>query len=294
MRTLAHLVAASRPAVARFFGLADSRPQSRATPAVPEPQTDSRTHTFILGDHSILFECPSKISLQRAQWILIKEPGTIAWINAFAPGSVFWDIGANIGVFSLYAAVVRDCRVLAFEPTAPNYYGLNRNVVLNKLNERVHAYCVAIDRKCGLDDMQMRDDTIGTALHTFGKPIDYKGDTFNPAWRQGAVALSIDALVSQFGAPFPAHIKIDVDGLETAVIEGGRQTFSDPRFQSVLVEVNLDDEHEVAAVSNVLEAAGLRRDDEIPGNHERDVNGARIYNLVFSRPKAGKYGSATK
>src|ERR671919_62441 len=41
----------------------------------------------------------------RALSLLTKQPGTIQWIDAFVPDSVFWDVGANIGVYSLYAAL---------------------------------------------------------------------------------------------------------------------------------------------------------------------------------------------
>jgi hypothetical protein len=132
--------------------------------------------------------------------------------------------------------------------------------------------------------MQMRDHIVGTALHTFGEARDYQGDRFVPAWRQGALALSIDALVEQFAAPFPDHVKIDVDGLETAVVQGGRRTFADPRLQSVLVEVDLNDEREVDTIAAVFREAGLVRDDEVPGNRMRTANGARIFNLIYRRP----------
>lgn len=244
---------------------------------------DGRVHTVSVSNRAIMFECPNEVSFGRAKWLLQKEPGTIAWLDTFAPGSVFWDIGANIGVYALYAAIVRHCNVLAFEPTAPNYYGLNRNITLNKVDRHVRAYCVALDDKCSLDAMQMHDDIIGTALHAFSVPIDYKGDRFQPAWQQGALALSIDTLVSQFSAPFPSYIKVDVDGLEVAVIQGGRETFADPRFKSVLVEVNLADEPEVTSISSILEAAGLSRDDTLAGNVERKLEGARIFNLVYRR-----------
>src|SRR4051794_22284746 len=92
-----------------------------------------------VGDKAIKFDCPSEIALGRAKWLLQKEPGTIAWLDGFAPGSFLWDIGANIGVYALYAAIVRDCRVLAFEPAAANYFGLNSNIVLNRVDEQVQA-----------------------------------------------------------------------------------------------------------------------------------------------------------
>jgi FkbM family methyltransferase len=233
---------------------------------------------------SIHIDCPNEITLGRAKWLLQKEPGTIAWIDGFEPGSVLWDIGANVGVYSLYAGIVRECRVLAFEPAAANYFGLNNNIILNRLDEKVHAYCLALDRSSRLNVMRMRDNIIGTALHTFGEAVDYKGDPFIPAWNQGAFSISIDLLVEQYAATFPNHIKIDVDGLEVAVVEGGAKTFADPRFTSVLIEIDLNDVREVGAISAALEAAGLVRDDAIPGNVVRSVEGAQIYNLVYRRP----------
>jgi FkbM family methyltransferase len=217
--------------------------------------------------------------------LLQKEPGTIAWIDGFERGSVLWDIGANIGVYALYAGVAKECRVLAFEPGSANYYGLNNNIQLNRVDKRVQAYCVAIDRTCRVDAMQMRDNDLGTALHTFGEARDFKGDAFTPSWTQGSLSLSIDALTWQFGAAFPNHVKIDVDGLEVAVVEGGARTFADSRFNSILVELDLNDEREVSAIVDVLEGAGLVRDDSVPGNHVRDLEGTRIFNLVYRRSR---------
>jgi FkbM family methyltransferase len=240
--------------------------------------------TVPIGDKAIRFDCPTEVALGRARWLLHKEPGTISWLNGFAPGSVLWDIGANIGVYSLYAAIVRGCQVLAFEPAAANYFGLNTNIVLNGVDAKVRALCLALDRENRLGAMQMRDQVIGTALHTFGDARDYKGEAFTPAWQQGALALSIDTLVGQFHAPFPNHIKIDVDGLETAVVEGAANTLLDPRLQSILVEVDLNDSTEVAAISSILERSGLVRDEDVAGNHVRSAGGASIYNLIFRRP----------
>ncbi|HWL71839.1 MAG TPA: FkbM family methyltransferase [Geminicoccus sp.] len=243
-----------------------------------------------IGDRTIRFDCPNDTVLGRAKWLLQKEPGTIAWLDRMAPDEVLWDIGANIGVYALYAAIIRGCRVLAFEPAAANYFGLNSNIVLNGIDGQVQAYCLALDRAAKLDAMQMRDHLVGTALHTFGEARDYKGECFTPAWRQGAIALSIDMLVDAFGATFPNHVKIDVDGLETAVVQGGARTFADPRLRSVLVEVDLNDQREVGQIAQVLEAGGLVRDDDVPGNHVRAVEGTRIFNLVYRRAGSAATG----
>lgn len=52
----------------------------------------------------IQFFCPGTLPIYRAQTLLTKEPDTIEWIDTFQKDDVLWDIGANVGVYSLYAA----------------------------------------------------------------------------------------------------------------------------------------------------------------------------------------------
>ena len=46
---------------------------------------------------SIRFLGVGRLSFGRARKLLTKEPDSLKWIDQMAPGSVFWDIGANIG-----------------------------------------------------------------------------------------------------------------------------------------------------------------------------------------------------
>src|SRR5262249_26099107 len=92
------------------------------------------------GDEIALF-APFPGLIFRAESLLTKEADTIRWIDGFNNNAIFWDIGANVGVYSLYAAVKARATVLAFEPAAPNFYSLTRNVHLNCLDQRVHPYC---------------------------------------------------------------------------------------------------------------------------------------------------------
>src|SRR5215467_14181444 len=80
-------------------------------------ETIERIHT---ARGSVAFYCLGDLAQWRAQTLLAKEPETIEWIDSFADGDTFWDIGANIGIYSVYAAVSRRVRVLAFEPSAAN------------------------------------------------------------------------------------------------------------------------------------------------------------------------------
>src|SRR5437763_9795897 len=85
-----------------------------------------------------------KTSAGRAETLLTKQPATIEWINAFQPGSVFWDIGANVGVYTLYAALRTDIHVVAIEPVAVNYFLLAANCEVNELEGRVDALLLGL------------------------------------------------------------------------------------------------------------------------------------------------------
>ena len=103
-----------------------------------------------VGAESILLDIDSNTQkdgernreLWRAETYETKEPDTIEWIDSFfREGDVIYDIGANIGQYSLYAAkkLKGNCRILAFEPEALNYSKLNKNIVLNNLTDSITA-----------------------------------------------------------------------------------------------------------------------------------------------------------
>jgi hypothetical protein len=52
----------------------------------------------------VRFAVANQITAWRVRTFATKEPGTIAWIDAFAADDVMLDVGANIGLYALYAA----------------------------------------------------------------------------------------------------------------------------------------------------------------------------------------------
>lgn len=260
-------------------------PADEGKPVAPAAAAASSdiVHTRVNDTVSLVFHCPNQLTRDRASSVLTKEPGTIAWIDRFSPGSTYWDIGANIGTFALYAAAVRDCAVFCFEPAAHNFYVLQTNVIANKLDKRVKALAIAIDDRRKIADLFMRDDEFGSALHVFGTNVDYTGTQYTASHLQGCLGISIDALCADFGMAVPNYVKIDVDGLERAVISGGLSTFADPQCRSVLVELDLNDRNEVGFIEDALRSCGLLHDESIPGNVPRPHPSALVYNMIFSR-----------
>ena len=191
--------------------------------------------------------------LWRAQTYQTKEPDTIAWIDTFFQrGDVIYDVGANIGQYSLYAAkrLKGHCQVLAFEPEALNYAKINKNIVLNGLSDAITSYCLAITDRMALDVFYVKSFAPGASLHAWEQPIGQGDVPFLPQHRQGMMGLSLDDLTERFSLPFPNHIKIDVDGIEDRIVYSASQTLADPRLKSVLVEIYIhkDIAEQIAAV----------------------------------------------
>ena len=122
-------------------------------------------HTFKYDGQKVKFSLPSEICVERAFTLLTKEPETIKWINSFEKDEIFFDIGANIGVYSLWAAMYRSCRVFSFEPEASNYAILNENIQANNAHGNVLAFCMAISDITGIGQMSSFDPLAGKSGH---------------------------------------------------------------------------------------------------------------------------------
>lgn len=173
----------------------------------------------------------------RAKTALTKEPETIAWIDSMKPGDFFYDVGANIGVYSIYAAL-KGLHVYSFEPESSNYAELNRNIQLNVGNpRRINAFCLAISDRERADYLRLSQIQTGGAHHAFGKNLDIYGNGFQPVHEQGCFAMSLDHLTSAYQLPIPNYLKIDVDGLEFDIVNGMAGLLDNLFLRSILIEL---------------------------------------------------------
>ncbi len=207
------------------------------------------TRSCRIGDVTILLDLDTEEEregtrnheLWRASTYETKEPDTLEWIRTHVRDGVLYDVGANIGQYALYAALLRrgKLEVLAFEPEALNHAKLARNIVLNGLSGTVLPHCIAVAGRTELGRFYSRTFAPGAALHAFGKPVTQGEVAFEPRSEQGMLAVTLDDLTGAYRAPFPDHVKIDVDGIEEEIVSGAERTLADPRLKSVLVEVYL-------------------------------------------------------
>ena len=145
-----------------------------------------------------------------------KEPETLAWIDSFPPGAKFIDVGANVGLYSVYAAR-RGAQVLAIEPGPENIFALIRNVQLNHLTEQVCLCFNAVGDKDGVPTVlqQGTSDPGGARLSAF-QPVDDALISWVTPGR------TLDSLCAEQGF-WPDFIKVDIDGNEALFLSGAQR-----------------------------------------------------------------------
>jgi len=213
------------------------------------------TATLTLDGKQLTFSTPNWQTMWRAETLLTKEPITIEWLKRIQADDVLFDIGANVGVYTVVAAVLRGARVFAFEPEGQNFALLCRNIALNNINDLVVPFPLAVS-SCGrLDVLNLSEfSTGGGSCHSFGAEVGFDLQPRAAAFKQGAYSISIDDMVATGSLPLPNYLKIDVDGIEHKVIAGARRTLTNPEVKSVIIELNTNlDEHNAvfAAVTDL-------------------------------------------
>lgn len=238
-------------------------------------------YNVMVGSNTIKYECVSLVTLWRAKTLLTKEPDTIEWINSFSNGDLLYDIGANVGMYSIYAAS-KGIKVIAFEPESQNFAQLNRNIFLNQFQNQVTGLNLAIGKSSAIDYLFLSTFTVGEAINNLGSSVDYNHKPMESVFKQGAMSISLDDLVEKFNLPVPNHIKIDVDGLESDIISGAKATLSHPELKSILVELN-DDLPEDSGAVEVLRKNGF----VLKGRYHAPMfdltEYKNIYNYIFVR-----------
>jgi FkbM family methyltransferase len=205
-------------------------------------------------------QCENWITQYRWQTFNTKEPETLDWVDRWVrDGDTVFDIGANIGVYTIYAALRHPtARIIAFEPEYANAHLLRDNLLANSLQERVAVYSVAVGNRSGLSHLHLHDVTPGAALATESRDILTRTLAGQPVvCREGTFTLTLDAFCEQTGLT-PNAMKIDVDGTEPSILEGGSRTIGSPALRSVMLEMP-EDASSRRACAHSLAAAGLQR-----------------------------------
>lgn len=209
----------------------------------------------------------------RSFWI--KEPETIEWIRSFKDGDCFYDVGANIGMYSLYAAsLYSQSTIVAIEPQMTNYIRLLQNREMNGFR-LLFPLLGGISDTTGMSMFRIASGEAGSSGGQLGE-VGYLIHTH-----------SLDEFASTFGA-YPNHIKIDIDGQEFKVISGMKALIADRVFRSCLIEIGKAGD-EAQAIRQAFLCNGYTTDNAFNSlpNHSRNApwrksdNG--VENIIFTR-----------
>jgi len=196
------------------------------------------------------------------------------WIEKFDSNSVLVDVGANVGLFSLFAASKKH-KVISLEPESLNFACLNLNVMDNNFNELITTLPISVNNEFKISHLNMSKMKFGSSGSTFDRCLKDDGSEFKPIYKQGSIALKLDDVVKSLNVT-ANYIKIDVDGNELKVIKGMSEIIKNKNLKSICIEL-IPDFHEHKEVIEVL-----KKDFKQYEKFEWFKN-QNIFNYVFER-----------
>lgn len=134
----------------------------------------------------------------------------------------FFDIGANVGVYTILASAEIGAQSISVEPIPATFDILRKNILLNKIEHKVLALQIGIGSSINRLNFTTSLDTenhIALSHEQDSLAIEVK---------------TIDSIVAQI----PSLIKIDVEGYETEVLRGATHTLANPALKAIIIELN--------------------------------------------------------
>jgi FkbM family methyltransferase len=210
-------------------------------------------------------------------------------------GEAFWDLGANVGYFSLVAAAALQNRgqIVAFEPGATAYQNLADNISLNPFTN-IRLFNLAVAAKEGEARLYLSGDIADSSASLFGAASGGAG-------QEVVQTVSLDNFLAAQGLKPPDFIKMDVEGAELAALQGARGLISGSSPPLLLME--MEEKNLVAAgasraaIQELLSglgyrAAQLRKGRWLPLDDVQEARGRNIFwfnpDIPQHREKAGR------
>lgn len=144
-------------------------------------------------------------------------------LHLLRPDSLFVDVGANIGSYSILAAATESI-VISVEPIPDTFEHLKNNIRLNSFDAKIEAHCVGLSNKKGSLKFSSKLDTVN---HVVADDEDIE-----------SVVVPVTTLDLLLDGRCPDLLKIDVEGHEREVLLGALSTLNNPALLAVLMETN--------------------------------------------------------
>ncbi|WP_157101744.1 FkbM family methyltransferase [Candidatus Pelagibacter sp. HIMB1321] len=233
---------------------------------------------------------PNHLTEWRVDTLYTKEPETLAWIDKFDPQDknfIFWDIGSNIGLYSIYASITHPrCQVISFEPSTNNLRVLSRNISINNLEKSIKIFTNPLtDNSKKFLMMQHNEFNEGGALNSFGANHNFEGKKFSFPMKYQLFGFSIKDILDNKFLEIPDYIKIDVDGIEHLILSGAGEYLKNEKIKSVSVEINENFSQQFENVIDIMKKNNFVFIDKKQNNELKNSNGpfSKSFNYIFNK-----------
>ena len=245
--------------------------------------------TINILDEKVTFFIPNQITQWRVETFFTTEPETLEWIDSFNDNKkiIFWDVGANIGLYSIYAALkYSDIEIISFEPSTSNLRILSRNISINKLEEKIKISQLPLTKDQNQYLMFEESEFIeGWAMNTFGEGIDFEGKSMQPKNRYKIFGTNINYLIENNILSIPNYIKIDVDGIEHLILEGASDHLDNSEIRSMSIELNENFKDQVNSVLKIMDKSNFRFKNKKNASMFDNSKFSKIFNYIFEKQK---------
>jgi len=243
--------------------------------------TENSYEFIYIKNNKTFFFTPNNYTKYRLNNYYTKEPDTIVWMKNFKKNKkiIFWDIGANIGNYSIFSAMYhKNIQVFAFEPSVSNLKVLARNISINNLEEKITIIQLPLsDKENKIALMQESRFEEGGSFNSFG--VNYNSDSFRTDGNITAglqivgpnktkklfsknkykiFGTSLDNLVKSKIVDIPDYIKIDVDGIEHLILLGATKVLRNKKIKGILIELYPDFKKQYKLCHKMLKSCNFK------------------------------------
>ena len=235
---------------------------------------------------SLTLFTPNSLCKFRAETFSTKEPETLLWIEEFGSDSaLLFDIGANIGLYSLYHNIMNNGESIAFEPSFFNLKLLIKNININSCQNLTTVVTNPLSDKEGINNFKYGSSAEGGAMSAFGVNYGFDGNQIYLDLEMNVIGMSLDWMFqNNILSDVPDLMKIDVDGIEHLILRGAINLLKESKLKSILVEVNDDFEDQRKNVQDLLDESGFFLRNKLHSEMvDNSTNYSQTYNQIWVR-----------
>ena len=217
------------------------------------------------------------------------EPETLKWIDSFKKkNAIFWDIGASIGIYSLYAAVKhKKTKIISFEPSTSNLRLLSRNIFINNFQKRIIINQFPLTKfKNKYQNFNESKFIEGQGEHSYGEEKNQYGQSFRSSNSYKIYGTSIDYLIDNKILKMPDYIKIDVDGTEDLILIGASKYLKNKKIKSIFIEMNEKNKKKFKKCIKILKNNNFKLKGKYRSNFADTVINEKmkgVFNFIFEK-----------